>query len=488
MPADAAGVAAPAGEHEPRQDGKGLAARLSFAQSRTARRFFALLPWIAAAAWVTFSLNRHFHEMPWGQGWEDAYVYQRAADNFLRHPSHLYDLAMTQLASSHAQAAFIYPPSGLIPFLALAPIATDAAGNTTHAGEAMAASIWTAINLILLFVALTIFGRRVGLSFGRLGTAMLLLSFTPPVLVEINSGQVDGLELLLLVLAWGRMPRVSGGVLLGVALALKPVAALFLVALLLRRRWRALGAAVGTLAVLTLPFAILIGVDGIRYYVTDVGPFMLRQDTWDAANLSLSSITQTFLAGRGVDTGDMRTLAPIASAALALALLVAIRAALAAGVVVALVRERLNGDLEFAMLAATIPLTAGTVWFHYYLYVVPLLFIAMTSRSTVLRIAAWVVPFPALFNGLFLRWVIDPYRETDLWSRVTYGKAQALPLLVLALVGVFLSRAYRPKPTPVAAMPDHGSIWSTAAIPVEWPDSSREISLSGRSSRPVAPR
>lgn len=391
---------------------------------------------VLATAWIVWTLADHLRHMPTGGSWIDVYVYQWAADAFVSHPGQLYDAAHTQVQSSHTEPAFIYPPAGLLPFLPLVPLAT-------RAGVSVAAGVWTCVDVAALAAALVVTGRRLGMDGRVLGGALLLLAFSGPVLMELDSGQVNGVELLLLVLAWTRLPHPSGGVLLGVAFALKPVAAAFLVVLVVRRQWRATAVVVATVAVLTVPLAVAVGLDGTAYYVTRVGPFMLGHDTQDVANVSLTAVVDTFVGGRALSDHDPRVLAPLASGALAVAILVAVRTALAASVLTVAVRRRLDATRECALLLATIPLTAGTAWLHYYVYVLPLVLVAMSASSRALRRAAWILTPPALWNGLLVQWIYDPYERTDLGSRLLWAKAMLLPLLTLALLGAVVARALR---------------------------------------------
>ncbi|MFQ5654282.1 MAG: glycosyltransferase family 87 protein, partial [Planctomycetota bacterium] len=135
--------------------------------------------------------------------------------------------------------------------------------------ESAAAVLWVLLSLAFLLGALHLCARLVGGTLARADrrVAMLaLLAVARPIDSELANGQVNLLVLLCIALfAWLRMGerKSLSGAALGLATALKATPALLLVYLLLKRDWRALGAAIASLAffLVALP-AIPLGLHG----------------------------------------------------------------------------------------------------------------------------------------------------------------------------------------------------------------------------------
>jgi len=191
---------------------------------------------LAAGLWVAgLGLGEH---LGWHPDLTDFHVYLTAGHNWATHQD---------LYSDDPYLAFLYPPLTAVPFalLDLLPFGVLAVA-------------WTCGNALLVPWIL----HRVGLAWPRaLLAAVLVILIMKPVSETIRLGQVN-LALCALVLA-AFLPARSlaregrGGVLVGLAAAIKLTPALFVAYGLLQRRWRLCLAAVGTVvATIALGFAV----------------------------------------------------------------------------------------------------------------------------------------------------------------------------------------------------------------------------------------
>jgi hypothetical protein len=330
-------------------------------------RVAALVPFgiaFAGIAVVVWAVHRQIVGMPTGSGWIDTYAYLDAVGKLFHSPVHLYDAARSQLTSAAAQRAFLYPPSALIPFLPLGLV-------QSAFGIATAASIWVIVDATALMVAVLLFSRQAHL--GRWWTALVLLlaCACSPTLLEIGSGQVNGVLLLLVALACRESGSRREALWLGLAVALKPVAPLLLLVPLCRRRYRntllAAGIAVG-LNIVMLP---LVGFGNEWFYVTTFLPFLGSHVVSDLNNLSPSNALQILLGGRPIAPSNPVVLGSLHAATLAALLGSAERLVIAGLALLAMFRTR--SDLTAVAIAlAVVPLMAATAWGHYYVLLLPL--------------------------------------------------------------------------------------------------------------------
>ena len=135
-----------------------------------------------------------------------------------------------------------------------------------------AAFVWTLQQCAALLACIVVLWRVFLLEQGWRGllfVAALILSFQPTT-ASLTYGQTNFLVLLLLVGFWTASDRISGGVYLGLAIMVKPVAAILLLYPLVRRLWRVLG---GTIAVLLVAAVTSVSVFGwqvfTRYFVSN---------------------------------------------------------------------------------------------------------------------------------------------------------------------------------------------------------------------------
>ena len=363
------------------------------------------IAWAAILVGVLKMAVGHMLTMPTGRDWNDSYVYLGAASDFISHPSHLYDSAHLQVVRSVAQKTFVHPPSGLLPYLPLVPL-------VRLFGLPVAASVWTAIDTLALFAAVILAGRRFGLSWLIISVATLLVSLSQPARWEIDSGQINGVVLLLFVLALLRMPRRDSGVLMGLALAVKPTAPIILLVPLLRRQPAITVAAVITLVALNLPFVPLIGLAAMAFYVGTVLPFFAGYPLHDSGNIALANVVQTWLGG-----GPLPSRAPFGTAVPrgfeALVVLWIARIAVVLVWFRAAVDRRLDVAVAVALSLATVPFLSSTIWPHYLLYVIPLALATLATSQFWLRAAGmfslfalcWTGRQDALWIGLIVLWV-----------------------------------------------------------------------------------
>jgi hypothetical protein len=403
-------------------------------------------PWVGVFGIVLGMQVRHMLHMPSGDDWNDTYVYAGAASDFLTHPGQLYDGARLQSLSDIAQRVFIYPPAGLLPFLPLVPL-------TRGAGITATAALWSWIDTLALIAAIILAGRRLGLDAERLGWAIIVLCLSGPIALEVDAGQVNGVVLLLLVLSWERFPKTSSGVLLGLALGLKPVAPLLLVVPLLLGRPRTTAVALATLLLLNLPLLPFIGADGIGFYLFHFLPFIQSTPIHDAQNLSLANVLQTWVAGRPLTPQDPAGLSALQSATAASVLLWGVRAGLVALWAWAVARRRRPPFELFVLTAALTPLLAATAWPHYYVLALPAVILALRSPSLVVQAAAWAGMGVVLWESWATRfWGYDPASTHASNGLMVFLARDLLPLLTAALVvALALGRSAERRPRPRAA-------------------------------------
>ena len=182
--------------------------------------------------------------------------------------AHLETVLVRPLSMMGSVNGYVYPP-----FFALILVPLSAMPYTA------ALVLWFAINCVLLSASMYLLEQYSGLT----GRAAILWRFgsicSLPVLLTLVFGQVS--MLFLFLLAYGlHAARQGRNVALGVALGLaliKPTYAVpFVVVLLCRRMWTALGAMAGTgLALLVLPLPVF-GPAGDLYYVKA----LLQVDRW----------------------------------------------------------------------------------------------------------------------------------------------------------------------------------------------------------------
>jgi hypothetical protein len=226
---------------------------------------------------------------------------------------------------------------------------------------------------------------------------------------------------------------VLAGVALALAVALKPLAGLFVLYALWRREWRLLIASSVALTLITLAGIGLAGIDGTRTYVTTAYPShaALWPGYWDNASPQ-GLFTRLFGDGSGRNVWRRPPYpTPFLSTALTLATW-----ALAVGLLFWRMGwrrpslKRLN--LDFAGLGATMLLVTPIIWPHYFVVLVAP--VAVFADELVRR-RAWIW-LGIMAIAIAILWV-----PRDVWPARGMGNIQ-LPAL-LALYAVALACLWR---------------------------------------------
>ncbi|WP_433081838.1 glycosyltransferase 87 family protein [Dactylosporangium sp. CA-052675] len=356
--------------------------------------------------------------------WFDLGIYRQAV-NWWLDGHNLYDYVKPD--DTQGQLGFTYPPFGalvLVPFAVL-----------PWTGAVILYSVITvAATLVTTWWLLTPEARRKGweLPFA-LVLALAVISALEPIRENYTFGQIN-MVLVLLVLAdlLVLLPRGSrwAGVLIGLAAAIKLTPAIFIVYLLLSRRYRAaITAAVSAAVASLLAFAVM--PRGSIDFWTDA--------LWKGEGLGNAAYTfnQSFygMLARLSAPGDPNRLvwAVLVLAALGFGLWRARRAALAGDEVVGLTLTGIVGCLVS-------PIT----WVHHIYWFVPALIVLAATRRR-----AWFAVVIALTVGLGLVSWFEQGLPVDPWSHGVQGfiiKNWYLLLMVALLFALPIRKDSRVEP------------------------------------------
>ena len=309
-----------------------------------------------------------------------------------------------------------HPPTTLVFFVPLAPLPYRAAFVA-----------WDIVNLLCLWSIVYLTARAIERPLGVLtsGALALGLSAVWPIRENFVEGQINLPVAAGLVAWWYAVLRGRHGLAgtsLGAAVALKPLAGLFLLYVAWRRQWRLLGYAVATLAVFAIAGAALSGLEGVRQYVTTAYPTHAQLWPGFPDNASPQGLFSRLFGpnpwGRPVwPTPGVATALTLASWAVLLALLF-----------LRLGRKTPSPaslNLEFAALGATMLLVTPIIWPHYYVVLLaPLAVLAAQLSQT--REWAWLVALAVAVMVLCIP-------RNDL---VPLGNAQLPALLLIYMVAV----------------------------------------------------
>lgn len=252
--------------------------------------------------------------------------------------------------------------------------------------------LWSLVSLALLVagaMAVESASRNPGATAWRMpGLVVMLLAYFPT-WASFVYGQF-GLALFgLLALVWfGARNRreVLAGVSLGLALSLKPFAAIFLLLYMLRRRWRLLAAAVATATLCALVALVAFGWAPYAHYLGVLGGANWHAASWNASFLGFFG--RIFGGSRNLPLVDVPGLAQVLAAAGSATILGAL-VWLAEPRRQVLSERRL--DLAFALAVLAMLLVSPLGWMYYFPSLAIPVLVLWREGCRWPAVAAWVL-------------------------------------------------------------------------------------------------
>lgn len=243
---------------------------------------------------------------------------------------------------------------------------------------------------------------------------LFLAAISHPVRYNVELGNISVLLTLAVVAAYASDVRnhgVVGGVLLGVAIIIKPAPALLLVYFLLRRRW------IITLSTAATVMALL--VTGLIYYGPDMHLRWLEIIRWNGSHTFVAWNNQSLLAALlrftvppyEIAAWDVHAAPPWIVRTPRTFLLAAL---LAWSIVIYRYRTRPRGDAEFAAGMILMTVALPFAWTHYFIVLLwPTALIA--ARLLTMRredILKWL-----LFAIVIVAWIVSPLTVFEFTQR-----------------------------------------------------------------------
>jgi hypothetical protein len=241
----------------------------------------------------------------------------------------------------------------------------------TATSVAVAADAWLLFRLALLVAICGLMPVRPRV---RLWT-FALASFSSPVLMDLNLGNVSIVVAFLSVAGWRWLDRPIGSAALAAAMSLRPTFGIFLVWWLIRRRWRPLTAALVSgivLILITLPFAGFAAYSDYLIVLRNLGP------ATGVAGLTNNADLASTLLSLG---------APQAVATAALF------AGFGVAIIATLLSLRRDAEVNFMVTLGSTLLLSPVLWPHYLVgLLLPAAFLAQRGRSWALclPLLAWL--------------------------------------------------------------------------------------------------
>lgn len=304
--------------------------------------------------------------------WNDFWPYYWAATHALSDPLRMYGPIPAD-AFGHDVPPFVYPPTAILLLLPFAAVSPGTAGWIMFA-----VSVASAAATVLVLLPRVVTSNAIG----PLATTLLMVSgvLNYPFYATLINGQVNivvGVLLLAFVMFHQRSQSFWSAVCLALAIGLKLFPGIFLVPLMVRRRWRDVALVLSILAVMVALTIGLLGVEPWGEWVARVvapgsfGPLPALAADLFAYNVSINgTVIRMFGAG-----------ALAATAALTSALLLIVLS------IRAMLKRSQTPAREAAMTGLVMFCAAPISWVHHLAMVIPLVIAAFGTQKS-LRLGA----------------------------------------------------------------------------------------------------
>jgi len=246
-----------------------------------------------------------------------------------------------------------------------------------------AAIVWFAFELSCILVSVYLLlqwsGMRANLMLVLICTLFALA--WSPFRQELTVGQLMTLNLALLIGSWQMLragKEIRGGILLGCAIAFKLIAWPLVILLVLRKKWRAIGATGAVLVSANGLIALFIGLQTVADYYVKVGPLVSTLYRSYCGNFSLWSIGWRVFAGTGTPVLTAVNAPPLVEAPNLACYSAVILPVILLTVGVFLAMRTSTFDASFGIMTCVTLLIAPITWSHY-------LILALIPMTIVLR-------------------------------------------------------------------------------------------------------
>lgn len=376
---------------------------------------------LVATAYVVSGVIAWVQNQPYGG---DTAVYQAGASSLL-HGFPLYDTDSLPSEPGFAKLPFTYPPVAALLFTPLVVVPPQVAWGIMNALSALA--LFGVVYLVLRRAP-----RRPSWLQPEWGAVVLGLGLllTQPVWVNLGYGQIN-LLLLALVVVDVLVPTRFGGVLVGVAAAVKLTPLIFVVHFLLVGRKRDALRAGGT----------FVGLQALMFAIAPHDAYRF----WTHTIFDSSRIGPTNWSWNQSLSGMIRRFSEQASWSQPLAYGIGLVLAVGAAVLVRRYRDR---PVWAMLVTGYLALLVSPVsWVHHWVWVVPLVPALLAEAGCGNKVARWLLPAGVLvFTLPILRWIPHgEYREYS-WTAfdVVFGNAFVLfPAIAGVVLLVWSSRRRR---------------------------------------------
>lgn len=325
-----------------------------------------------------------------------------------------------------------HPPFDTVLFLPLTLLPYD-----------QAIMLWSVLALLLYLLCGELVLRELKIAIARHWKLLLagLALCWYPFQAHIALGQWSMLIVAGVLGCWALLRRqrdTAAGVLLGIACLIKLFPGMIVVYLLLRRRWRAAGAACATMAAGGLLTLMIVGIDDMLEYVRRVAPLDAIEFAPAPINHSLTAVFHRLF-------GDGPWVTALISAPWVISILVALSGLGLTGLLAYKVWRtpptQRGQDTTFALACITMLLASPITWQHIFpILMCPLGLLLLEQRErfdgrrlALALVALAMVSIPDIEIGRALMRFYEPYRAP--WYA---GLPMSLPTIGLLMIGWLL--------------------------------------------------
>lgn len=253
-----------------------------------------------------------------------------------------------------------------------------------------AAAIWFLIEFLCLLLScywLVLWFRKTD-GWPRLwqtGALISVLLAWGPFMADLANGQIMIILMFLLIWSWQALlsgNKTQGGLLLGIAVALKLIAWPIVIFLALKRNWRTVGSALSVIVLTNLFAGIFMGFDNLANYYLTIGPLISQIHSAHGGNFSAWSIGPRLFSGTGSEILYFIEAPPLVYAPTMARFFSLVLPGFLLIIILILAFRMKNFNVAWGMLICLSILISPVAWLHYLTLVVMPAFIVISCLSS----------------------------------------------------------------------------------------------------------